>query len=984
MDRRSKLGGGITKLIRIGAANPVSFGRTAGTLWSSHGQDRMIDQTTERYRLIEELGSGGMGVVFRAEDTHLGRTVALKFLPTALGHDPAALERFRREARVASALNHPNICVVHDVGDLNGRPYIVMECLEGRTLKAAVADGPVPVVEAVRIATQVADALAAAHSRGIIHRDIKPANIFLTTRGEVKVMDFGLAKGTPSESMSSRPTAPPGTPPDDSVITSPGSALGTMAYMSPEQARGEPLDARTDIFSLGAVLYEMLTGRRAFAGATPALVFDGILNQAPVPVRQFAHAVPHDVVNVVNRALEKDPALRHQGAADLLADLHRAARAAGAPPRPRGAERLLRGLRGPGWAGLAALLLVVAAGFGWYGTRGRTGPALTDRDSVLLADFANATGEAVFDETLRQALAVHLGQSPFLDIVGDERVNETLQLMGRPQDGPLSHAVAREVCQRQGVKAMIEGSITPLGSNYVVALTATGCQDGDVLAREQVEAARKEEVLRALGSAATRLRGRLGESLATLRAYDTPIEQATTPSLEALKAYALALKERARGAEIESIPFLQRAIELDPDFASAWMALSTVYGNLGESARAAEFAGKAFAAREHVSERERLSITHQYYDRITGELDKSAEALALWEKSYPRDYRPSNSLAVLYNRAGQYELAIERGLEALRRNPNHPFPYSNLAHAYRSLNRYDEAKRVAMQATARRIETLPTRRLLYQIALLEGDEATAAQHREVARGRSREFDMTGAEAQLAVFEGRLEDARALYRRAAEIARASSLTEVAEGYAVHAAWMELLVGNREAAIGLARPVLDTPNVSARLGAVTVLALAGASDPASGVIEDAARRHPLDTLIQAHGIAVARAAVLLQRGQPAEAVNALRVAEPYELGRVAALQPIWLRAEAYLALRNGRAAAEYEKILAHRGVDPFSIHYRLAPLGLARSLAMQGDKAGAARAYGEFLGSWPKAGRTLPVLERARAEAARLGTEPAAAP
>jgi tetratricopeptide (TPR) repeat protein len=938
----------------------------------------MIEQTVERYRLLEELGSGGMGVVFRAEDTHLGRTVALKFLPTALGHDPAALERFRREARVTSALNHPNICVVHDVGDQHGRPFIVMECLEGRTLKAAIAAGPLPAAEAVRIATHVADALAAAHGRGIVHRDIKPANIFLTTRGEVKVMDFGLAKGLPAESVSSRPTGPPGAPPDDAVITSPGQAIGTMAYMSPEQARGEPLDPRTDIFSLGAVLYEMLTGRRAFPGTTPALVFDGILNQAPVPVRQIAHAVPHDVVNVVNRALEKDPRLRYQGAADLLADLHRAERAAGGSPQHGGWGRAARRMGRPAWAGLGALLLLVAAGAaGWYLARTRAVPVLTDRDSVLLADFANTTGEPVFDETLRQALAVHLGQSPFLDIVGDERVNETLQLMGRPQSEPLSHAVAREVCQRQGVKAMIEGSITPLGSNYVVALTATACQDGDVIAREQVEAARKEEVLRALGSAATRLRGRLGESLATLRAYDTPIEQATTPSLEALKAYALALKERARGAEIESIPFLQRAIELDPSFASAWMVLSTVYGNLGESARAAEYAGKAFAAREAASERERLSITHQYYDRVTGELDRSAEALALWEKSYPRDYRPSNSLAVLYNRAGQYELAIERGLEALRRNPNHPFPYSNLAHAYRSLNRYDEAKRIAMQATERRIETLPTRRLLYQVALVEGDEASAARHREVARGRSREFDMTGAEAQLAVFEGRLEDGRTLYRRAAEIARAANLTEVSKGYAVQAAWMELLAGNRGAAIGLARPVLETDNVSARLGAVAVLALAGAPDPVSGIIEDAERRYPLDTLVRAHGIAVARAAVAVQRGRPAEAVEALRVAEPYELGRVAALQPVWLRAEAYLALRDGAAAeAQYRRILAHRGVDPFSIYYRLAPLGLARALAVRGDTAGAAAAYADFLASWPRADRDLPVLARARAEAARL--------
>jgi tetratricopeptide (TPR) repeat protein len=753
-----------------------------------------------------------------------------------------------------------------------------------------------------------------------------------------------------------------------------------MAYMSPEQARGERLDGRSDIFSLGAVLYEMVTGRRAFPGATPALVFDGILNQAPERASTVNPSVPPDFEWILDRLFEKDPKLRYQSAADLRADLQRFQRrldvSSSAPVvvpvvgRPRSWRWALGGA-------LVTAVIVAAGAWGWSLWQGpRTSP-LTDRDSILVGDFANTTREPVFDETLRQALAVHLGQSPFLNIVGDEPINETLALMGRSPGERLTHDVAREVCQRQDARAMIEGSIATLGSHYVIALTATACTSGEVLAREQVEAERKEEVLRAVGVAASSLRRQLGESLQTLRSYDVPIEQATTPSLEALKAYTLGVKERARGAEIESIPFFQRAIELDPHFASAWMILSTVYGNLGESARATDFAARAFAEREHVSERERLSITHQYYDRVTGEIEKSAEALRLWEQAYPRDYRPSNSLAVLYIRMGQYERAVEKALEALKRNPDHPFPYSNLAHAYRCLNRFDDARRIAMQATERHIETLPTRRLLYQLALLEGDEKTAQAHRDIARGQSREFDMTGADAQIAVFEGRIADARELYRRAADIARASNLTEVADGYAVQRSWVEVLLGSKRTAIELTEPALTASNVAVRLGAATVMSLAGETRGVERVLDDVVRHFATDTISMGVPVAGARAALAMQRGQPQAAVEALRPAEPYELGRVAVMMPLYLRGLAYLQARDGEAAArQFRRILQHRGVDPFSLFYALAPLGLARALALQDDIDGSLRAYGQFLDIWKRPDRDLQVIATARAERDRL--------
>ena len=577
----------------------------------------MIGQTVQRYRIVGELGAGGMGVVYRAEDTHLGRPVALKFLPADLGDDAQAMERFRREARVASSLSHPHICMVHDVGEHEGRQFIVMECLEGTTLREVLANGPLPLPRALEILVDVTDALAAAHARGIVHRDVKPSNIFVTDRGDAKVMDFGLAKHVAPGQLAhhAMTTADDRTSSADRHLTGPGLAMGTTSYMSPEQARGEPLDARSDVFSLGVVIYETVAGLRPFTGDTPAVVFDGILNREPEPVIALNPAAPAALQRVLDRALQKAPAARYRDAGELLVDLRRVAQGGdfsttriaaipATPPAPaRRRGRMLVALAG-------GVLLASLGGLTWRAVQPKAAP-LTDRDSILLADFTNSTTEPVFDDTLRQALAVHLGQSPFLDIVGEERINETLREMNRKSGDRLSHEVAREVCQRQGVKAMIEGAIASLGSNYVIDLTATACQDGDTLAREQVEAGRKEDVLKSLGNAATRLRATLGESLSTLRAYDTPIEQATTPSLDALKAYTLGIKERARGAEIESIPFLQRAIELDPEFASAWMLLSTVYGNLGESARATEYAGRAYALRNHVSERERLTITHQ-------------------------------------------------------------------------------------------------------------------------------------------------------------------------------------------------------------------------------------------------------------------------------------------------------------------------------------------------------------------------------------
>jgi len=962
------------------------------------------------YRIVEKLGAGGMGEVYLAEDMKLGRKVAIKILSEEYTTNRDRLHRFEQEACAASALNHPNILTIHEVGNDEGRHYIATEYIDGVTLRRKIGGAQIEAREILDIAVQVASALEEAHAAGIIHRDIKPDNIMVRRNGYVKVLDFGLAKLT--ETSTEREPSDGEASTRVLVQTDAGVVMGTSHYMSPEQARGKPVDARSDIWSLGVVIYEMVAGRTPFEGETSTDVIVAITQKEPAPLLRFAPNLPAELDWIVTKALRKDREERYQTIKELLVDLRRLKQRlefeaelersvapesftrstiSGVISPPTGtaqalptaektvshvssAEYIVTGIRHHKIAALIVALIVVAAvGMGTYFYAHRK-PVLTDQDTILLTDFINSTGEQVFDGTLKQALAVQLGQTPFLNIYPDERVRETLRFMGKSPEERITKDIGREICQRQGIKALLSGSIASLGSHYIITLEALNAQSGDPIAREQVEATSKESVLSSLGNATSNLRQKLGESLSSIKKYDVKIDQATTSSLEALKAYSMGDQARNSGSSRESLSFYQKAIELDPNFAMAYARIAVYYGNRTELEAAVPYVEKAFALRERVSEREKLYISEKYYNYVTGEVDKSIEVLTTWASQYPNDYIPHNNLALNYQYLGKYAEAQKEAQRAVELNPTNVSSRDNLVGSFMGQGLVDEAVQ-ANEELAKLSPQFPAVYFnRYQLAFLRGDQSAMTSLESSTKGKPEEADAVATAAARAGYYGKYKEAESLAAQSLELFKNQKRLESAGQLMLFMAMRQAVLGRCQQAkqnvtAGLA---LDRGRIS--LGSAGFAsAICQDTAQAQSLLDETLKRFPKDTATVECVVPMIKATLELNRGNAANAIQILEPVRSKELGIFLGVGANYLRGRCYLQQRMGReAAGEFEKIIAARGVEIFGAEHVLAHLNLARAAMLTGDTAKARKEYQDFLALWKDADQDLPMLVEARKE------------
>ena len=889
-----------------------------------------------RYRIIARLGRGGMGEVWRADDLVLGTPVALKFIRSAGDGTSASI---LHEVRLARKITHSAVCRVFDVAEADGDLFFSMEFVCGEDLAALLRRvGRLPSEKVIDLGRQLCAGLAAAHAEGVLHRDLKPANVLINDEGQVRITDFGIAVAAKE--------------------TGPLLPIGTPDYMAPEQLMpGAPLTERTDVYALGLLLYELVVGEpysRSIARADAA--------RGP----SFPPDVNAQLQRVITQALSPDPRDRPPTADAVAAALPTAA-----------ASRRFAATR---WwlvgTAAAVLLAITVVATPFFVSRG--GRALTEQDTIVLADFANTTGEHVFDGALKVALAVAVEQSPFLKVFPDDRVRETLRLMDRSPEEPVTRAIAREIAQREQLKALLAGSIAPLGHNYVIAVEAVNTLTGDVMAREQVEVSGKEQVLTRLGGIASRLREKLGESLTSIQKFDIPLPRATTPSLEALHAYALALDEGRLSPRLEAIPHLKRAIELDPDFAMALAQLSNVYANTNQTALAPDLSRRAFALQDRVSERERYFISWRYYRDAAQSWNKALEIAELWTGAYPREAVAFNALGVAHIYFGQYERAVDPLRQAIRLDPKFQPPVSNLAGALMALNRYAEASALLKDAFARPTGFGGGRRIAYLLAFIADDRTAMAEHLNASIGIGRTNSAFGWQAHVAALGGSVSTAHEYFRRGVQLALQGSFKEVAAQLSTEDAEAHAIVGQcAQSSKEVSEALLVSRDNLTLERAARALTLCAAPREAAALVVELQRTYPDATLVNRVSLPVIGAAGAIQRGEWARALEILDPVAPYDHAPVSEFWPAYLRGQAYLGLkRAAEASADFQAILDHRGEAPISQVYALAHLGLARAVALGGQPAVARDAYDTFLKLWRDADADLPLLRDVRVERAHL--------